>query len=201
MIGPDVAVTDGRLLRGVRTRAAIVEALLDLLNDGVASPTAAQIATRAGVSVRSVFQHFEDLEALYADLALEQSRRVAPLLESLERTGSLADRIDALVRQRSRLYRTIRPVRHAIGTRAQASPALQRRLEELSAQLRTQVETQFADELAVDASAAALLDSIDALCSFETWDRMVGFQAMHHDEVDAALRVALGRLLDVSASR
>ena len=72
------AVTDGRVLRGARTRSGIVQALLDLLNDGVLAPTAAQIADRAGVSVRSVFQHFADMEALYGDLAAEQRERSAP---------------------------------------------------------------------------------------------------------------------------
>ena len=36
-------------------------ALLDLLEAGEMRPTAAQIAQRAGVSLRSVFQHFESL--------------------------------------------------------------------------------------------------------------------------------------------
>ena len=40
-------VTDGRVLRGARTRESIVQALLDLLNDGVLTPTAAQIADHA----------------------------------------------------------------------------------------------------------------------------------------------------------
>lgn len=110
-----VETTDGRVLRGERTRRRLVESLLDLINDGVRAPTASQIAQRAGVSVRSVFQHFSDLEALYEDLAGEQRERVAPLLASLQRPQHLSDRIDALVAHRSELFETIAPVRHAIG--------------------------------------------------------------------------------------
>ena len=85
--------TDGRVRRGERTRTAIVDALLALLHQGVLTPTAAQIAEGAGVSVRSVFQHFEDLDALHLELAAEQARRVQPLLDPPDATGSLDERI------------------------------------------------------------------------------------------------------------
>ena len=58
---------DGRRARGIRTRDAIVSALIDLIAGGDIAPTAQRIADRAGVSVRSVYQHFTDVEGLYAD--------------------------------------------------------------------------------------------------------------------------------------
>lgn len=190
-------VTDGRVLRGARTRSRIVQALLDLLNDGVLAPTAAQIADRAEVSVRSVFQHFTDMEALYADLAAEQRERIAPLLASLERPDALGDRIDALVAQRSELFETIAPVRHAIGTRAFESGALRNRLEELSASLREQVVQQFDDELRpLDARRRArVLDAADLLCSFEAWDRLRVFQRLSRADAAHTVREGLTALL------
>jgi AcrR family transcriptional regulator len=188
---------DGRVLRGARTKGRIVQALLDLLTDGEVNPTAAAIAERAGVSVRSVFQHFDDLEALYADLAAEQRARVAPLLESLERPATLDARIDALVAQRRELFETITPVRHAIRGRAAESPALQHRLEEISSVLRHQVERQFDTELASagTAEAAALAEVIDSVSSFETWDRFRTTQGLSPSTAADALGLALRRLL------
>ena len=55
---------DGRTVRAERTRQALVDALLSLLDEGQLQPTAERIAVRAGVSERSVFQHFPDREAL-----------------------------------------------------------------------------------------------------------------------------------------
>jgi AcrR family transcriptional regulator len=190
-------VTDGRVLRGARTRSRIVQALLDLLNDGEMTPTAAQIADRAEVSVRSVFQHFTDMEALYADLAAMQAERVAPLLAGLERPEALDARIAALVAQRSELFETIAPVRHAIGTRAFESTALRGRLEELSASLRTQVQDQFDAELSglAPADRATLLDTIDLLCSFEAWDRLREFQGLDRRGAERTLRTSLHALL------
>jgi TetR/AcrR family transcriptional regulator, regulator of autoinduction and epiphytic fitness len=190
-------VTDGRVLRGARTRSGIVQALLDLLNDGVLTPTAAQIADRAGVSVRSVFQHFADMEALYGDLAAEQRERIAPLLAGLERPELLADRIAALVTQRSELFETIAPVRHAIGTRAFESAALQERLTELAASLREQVESQFAPEVQAQPPRRRrpMVDTLDLLTSFEAWDRLRVVQRLDRRQTEQTLADVLAAVL------
>ena len=65
--------TDGRVLRGAKTRTAIVEALFELFKQGIYAPTTKQIAEQAQTSVRSIFQHFEDMETLYADLVAVQT--------------------------------------------------------------------------------------------------------------------------------
>ena len=55
---------DGRRLRSERTRQTIIEAYLALLRENPQVPTAAQIAERAGYSVRSIFERFPDLLSL-----------------------------------------------------------------------------------------------------------------------------------------
>ena len=49
---------DGRIVRGLRTRQALIQATLDLIQAGDVEPTSAAIATIAGVSSRALFQHF-----------------------------------------------------------------------------------------------------------------------------------------------
>ena len=71
--------TDGRVQRGERNRAAIVDALLSLLEDGVLRPSARQVAERAGVSLRAVFQHFDDMESLYAEWVRRQWHLAGPI--------------------------------------------------------------------------------------------------------------------------
>ncbi len=190
-------VTDGRVLRGERTRGRIAASLLGLLDDGVLAPTAAQIAERAGVSVRSVFQHFSDMEALYEELAAAQRDRIAPLVESVQRPESLDGRIDALVAGRSALFETIAPVRHAVAGRAAGSPALQQRLVELASVLRTQVAQQFDPELGTMPARrrAEVLALADLLCSFESWDRLRVVQGLECRAAERSLRTALLALL------
>ena len=68
--------SDGRLRRSARTRKALIEAYLDLLRENQQPPIAAEIAKRAGVSTRSVFERFTDILTLSfaaADYAFEQT--------------------------------------------------------------------------------------------------------------------------------
>ena len=55
---------DGRRLRSGRSRQLIIESMLQLIKDGNLAPTAKQVANHAKVGIRSVFRHFEDMEAL-----------------------------------------------------------------------------------------------------------------------------------------
>src|SRR5262249_27903768 len=101
--------TDGRVLRAERTRRSVVEALPDLVSGGGPLPTARQVSDRSGVSMRSIFRLFEDVEALHAEGVAVQMARVAPLFAAPDASGPLASRITALVTQRSRLYDTVSP--------------------------------------------------------------------------------------------
>ena len=189
--------TDGRVRRGERTRSAIVDALLALLHQGVLSPTAAQIAQGAGVSVRSVFQHFDDLDALHLELAAEQARRVQPLLDPPDATGSLEARIADLVERRAELFEFITPVRHAIGTRAHTSTVLRSRIDELSSDLREQLTACFAAELSsrTPRDRRRTLDALDVIAGFETWDQLRTFRSLPRAEAVATVVVMLERTL------
>ena len=52
---------DGRRLRSERTKQSIMDAYIELLRQKPEIPTAAQIAARAGISTRSIFERFADL--------------------------------------------------------------------------------------------------------------------------------------------
>ena len=57
--------TDGRLRRSAATRERIVSAMADLIREGVVAPTTDLIASRAGVSSRSLFFRFRDTPELF----------------------------------------------------------------------------------------------------------------------------------------
>ena len=61
-----MTIVDGRTQRGERNREAIVEALVECYGDGLLQPSVDEVAARAGVSARSVHNHFVDVEALRA---------------------------------------------------------------------------------------------------------------------------------------
>jgi AcrR family transcriptional regulator len=82
MTGPIKDQIDGRRRRSARTRKALIEAYLDLLREYQQPPTAPEIAERAGVSTRSVFERFSDILTLSlaaADYAFEQATAQAAM--------------------------------------------------------------------------------------------------------------------------
>jgi AcrR family transcriptional regulator len=165
---------DGRTARALRTRRAIVDATIALVEEGDVRPTAPRVADRAGVSVRSVFQHFDDLETLYAAVADRLLDRVAGLIVDIEATGPLAPRIERFVAQRARLLEAITPIRRAAHVHAPASKEITERIRGGHRYLRFEIERAFAD--VIDRrdgdDRVELVDALDAAMSWGAWDTL-----------------------------
>lgn len=170
--GGDLVETDGRRARAERNRDAVVEAILDLLREGDREPTAEAIAARSGVSVRSVFRHFDDIESLYAAAVDRHSERIAPLFEPPAAEGPLHVRVATLVARRSRLYEEMTPVRRAGERLRDTSPVIAKQLGFARRVLRRQLEVLFAPELEALAPGfrREVLDAIEVASSWRTWD-------------------------------
>jgi AcrR family transcriptional regulator len=159
-------------MRSERSRAAVVEALLDLLEEGDLRPTAARVAERAGVSLRTVFLHFRDLEALFAAAADRQLARLAHLAPRLQSTGPLTARLARFVKQRAELLETIAPVRRASLLMEPFSREIAARLAGARRLARAQVEQAFAPELALLAARERreVGVALAASTSFSSWE-------------------------------
>src|SRR3546814_20284962 len=99
----------------MRTREAIVDATISLIDEGDLRPTAPRVAERAGVSVRSVFQHFDDLESLHPAVAERLVERVAVLVVPIDPAGPLDDRLTHSLHQRVLLLVAGAPTRRDAG--------------------------------------------------------------------------------------
>jgi TetR/AcrR family transcriptional regulator, regulator of autoinduction and epiphytic fitness len=193
----DVLPIDGRAARSARTRAAIVEALIALLDAGSVQPTVEEIALRAGVAPRTVFQHYADREALFAAVSEYQVRRVAPLLERLPDEGSLEERLDALVAQRARVYEAIASVRRAALLMEPFSEHTSTMLAGTREAKRRDVERVFAAEIAArpPADRPLLCAALGAMSSWSSWDALRRQQGLDVEQAAAALRHGLRALL------
>jgi len=181
------APVDGRAARAAKTRNAIADALLDLLAEGRMRPTAKEIAERAGVSVRSVYVHFDDLEDLHCVSATRFLRRVAPMLEPVAVVGSVEDRAYALVRQRGRLYAESGAIGRATRLHAESSRTLERILRDGRNRSRAELERVFALELAPmpEPDRNRVVALLDALCGPETWETV---HVRHGLDVESSTR-------------
>ena len=143
------ASVDGRVARSERTREAIAEALMALLNEGIQRPRAQEIAKRADVAVRTVFQHFDDMEGLYEEILRRQAERIAPYLAPIDPHRSTADKVRALVEMRDNLYAIAAPLRRGMlqVEAANKSATFERALEELRRAMTQQIQQGFVKEL------------------------------------------------------
>src|SRR4029078_5721205 len=95
VIGANAIKVDGRTLRSERTHKRIIDAVIQLVEDGHPHLRTPEIAERAEVSVRSIFQHFPDLESLYLSVADAQLRAILADLQPVQTDGSLEERVAA----------------------------------------------------------------------------------------------------------
>ena len=149
---------DGRQTRTLRSRRAICDACLDLVQEGVLQPSADQIAERAGVSRRSVFNHWTDLAALYDDVVAVGMERCAPLREPIRRELPLGARVAKLAAVSARFFEATTPFRRSMAASALVGPVqgeAQRVGRALLQQQRDEIAAIFAGEL-VEALAVAL---------------------------------------------
>lgn len=176
-------------MRARRTRLAIVDATLALVDEGDLEPTAPRVAARAGVSVRSVFQHFDDLQGLFAAVGDRVLDKLRFLALDVDPRLPLGERIPLVVDQRTVMLEAITPIRRAALINAWRSPEVTDRIARGRELLRAEVAVAFGPELA--AADPGLLDVLDAVLSWGMWDQLRGTNAL---DVDAAKAVLL-RLL------
>lgn len=180
-------------MRAERTRQALVDALLALLDEGEMRPTAERIAARAGVSERSLFQHFPDREQLFEAVARQQYERVVPTLRPVDASMPLSDRLDAFVEQRARLYELIKGVRRAALLLEHESTAVAGWLTTARRAKAAEVERVFRRELqgAGEEQRAAVV----AAAAWTAWESYRLHQGLGPQRARAAMRAALAALL------
>lgn len=192
---------DGRTARAQRTRDAIVEACVTLVQAGDIRPTAPRIAEAAGVSVRSVFQHFDDLETLFTLVAKRSVSGLDDLVPRIDPHLAFDDRVERFVRQRAQLLEAVTPLRRAAAVHAPFSPAISASVSDGHRFLRAQLSEVFAEELgALPASEVdQTLDMLDVATTWSTWELLRTLEQRRVSEavavVVALVRAALGARL------
>jgi TetR/AcrR family transcriptional regulator, regulator of autoinduction and epiphytic fitness len=188
---------DGRTVRAERTRRRLVEALLGLLDEGHLRPTAAEIAERAGVSERSLFQHFPDREGLLEAVARQQYDRVMPTLRPIDASLPLGERIEQFTRQRARLYELIGGVRRAALLIEHDSPAVAGWLTSARRAKAAEVERVFRRELEAipPDEREPLRAALVTVCAWPAWESWRTHQRLGVARARTAMGAAIEALL------
>lgn len=187
----------GRSPRSQRTRDAVIDGLHGLIYDGNPSPSARQIAARAGISMRSIYVHFPSLDDLYCAAAERTLAMMAALVAPIDPDAGFDGRVEEICLQRSRINEEVGPLRRAARLQEPFSPALTRVLDNARRASRVELDRVFAAELdPLDRrSRRRRLAALDAALSGAAWDVLRRANGLSADEARIALQESVGRLL------
>ncbi len=193
------APMDGRVKRRVLTRKRIIDGLRALVAEGNPRPTADQIAKRAEVSLRSIYQHFSDLDDLFAELAKQS---LSPSGDS-ERvvTGSLTQRIEQVVEQRDRYYDEIQDSAQLALRLEASSDEVARAVRAVRRELRQQVSVAFEAELCAfpESEREDRLEACIVALSFSTYELLRTHHGLSRGRYRKVTKRSLELLLAPSA--
>ena len=193
---PEAPRIDGRRRRSQRTRLAIIEAYLELLRQNPRMPTAVQLATQAGCSVRSIFERFPDLDALRlatADYAIAQGQA-----EAVPRNvdGDRPTRIQSHVATRAQACEKWLPLWRIIASPEQVDELKTRvvlarlgNIERMKLMYRRELSSL------PEPKREQLLIALGLLISFESWDQMRHCYRLSMEAAQAVWRSAIDRML------
>lgn len=194
---------DGRTARSQRTLRIISDAHIGLINDGELKPSAKQIAARAEVSVRALWDHFKDMEGLMANTAARQLSEQDEAFEPVPVGLPLAERIAAYSRQRAVILEAIAPLARAADVQRPFSAALQQNLQENLKRIRADVERLFEAELGdLDPSQRTrIILAVSTASDWANWKLLRDYLGQPPEQARAVLEEALFGLLSCPSAR
>ena len=163
------STSDGRRRRSERSQVAIVEATLALINEGKQVPTAQQVADRAGVSIRSFFRHFADMDALFLSADEMLGASYEALFAVSDRSGALPERISRAVEQYGSAFEQLSGLILCTQALAWRFPVLQERYAYHQKRLRDELELWLPE---VATALMSRREAVHAVTSVEMWHRL-----------------------------
>lgn len=165
---------DGRRERRERNREAVIEAVLEIIAGGDLEPTVAAVAERAGVSPRSIFRYFDDIDDMCRAGLARLRTRIDPIIThelDVSPGDPAATRVAAVVGQRIELFETMGRVGEFARQRAPYQPIIAEQLTFVRALLRDRLARACEPELAhlPPGERDAIVAAADVMCSFEAY--------------------------------
>jgi AcrR family transcriptional regulator len=193
--------TDGRRARRERNVALAVQTARTMFTEENLVPTIEQVAKRSGLSLRSMYRYFADIDELLRaaiDQAMSEGRELARIDGLAE--GPFAARVESFVSSRVRLYEILGSNYRATVHHASHLPPLRDALEQTRSDFRRQLEAQFEPELRrLDEPHRFLTTAAcDAMCQFDSIDLLRRSRRLTVAETKTTLALALTSMLAVS---
>ncbi len=186
--------TDGRKLRTNDSRKKIVDAFLSLINEGNVSPSAEQVATTAGVGLRTVFRRFNEMELLHRELVTEVQARFLPQFLIPFKSTDWRGQLDESLARRAEIFELLMPYRIAAKVHKHNSDFIKTNMERWNTTQEKVIENLMPFSAKDEPVKMA---AVKASMSFENWIQMRTFQKLPPKQAKAVMiymtQAALGQ--------
>lgn len=183
---------DGRRQRSERSRAQIVEAMFALIQEGDMSPSAASVAERAGVGLRTVFRHFEDMDSLYGEMSEIITAEIMPKAKAPFTAPDWRGNLSVLISRRAEIYEQIFSMRVSANLRRFQSPFLMEKYYSTLEMERATLQVMLPEPIVAD---KILFAAVEAAVAFQTWRRLRQDQKLDAPDAEKVVRRTTDALL------
>lgn len=184
--------SDGRVRRGAANRERIVNSFYALVKEGCLLPTAEQVARRAAVGERTIFRHFEDMEALYSEVGVRLKRRYHPRLRQPLPDGPLEFRVRAIVDIRTNVFEHILPYLRCAFQLLSRSEFLRCEYSRSLVELRQALVHQLAPEVSANDER---IEALEVVLSPDVYDRLRMVQNLSQERATRVVTQAAVKLI------
>ncbi|MEL6727204.1 MAG: TetR/AcrR family transcriptional regulator [Pseudomonadota bacterium] len=183
---------DGRRKRSGRSRRQIIEAMFELLREDDMTPTALAVAERAGVGLRTVFRHFEDMESIFEEMTEELKAVTMPKVIAPFETTDWRDQLMELVDRNAELWEEVFPMQVALVVRRFQSDFLQKQYQSEVQLLRSALKSFLPKDIIEN---RALFSAIEVNFTFATWRRLREDQGLSVGAAKETLKLIMRALI------
>ncbi len=165
--------------------------MLALVRDGAIAPGAEQVAARAEVGLRTVFRHFEDMDALYREMAQAMEAEIRPFIVMPFASTDSRERILEVIDRRVRVFEKVMRFKNAADVHRHRSAFLKKNYQRLRDLQRSALRNALPQQISAD---PIRFEALDLLLSLDTWQRLRCEQKLSVARARATLEFAAGAL-------
>lgn len=189
--------TDGRRERTEVTRQRILDTTRDLILEGDVEPTAKAIASRVGMTTRTLFRHFPDMESLHREIIRVTQAHVQAVLDEefpsdTDSRESWQARMHIIVERRARTYEYLLPLQISSLLQRYRSSATDQEMKKGIARRRRRLKEVLPNELATD---LLFYEALDGILSIEYWISLRRDQRLSVARATDVLHHAVSRMI------
>ena len=184
---------DGRRERSRSSHKRIVKAMMELIAGGDLMPSAARVADEAGIGIRTVFRHFDDMDSLYREISEMMMAELMPIAAAPLPYGDWQLRMTEMVERRARVFEKMMPFKVAADVHRHRSAYLRDEQVQLTTMQRQSLRHALPPDLR---KSGPVFESLDLLFSFDSWRRLRQEQGLSVAQAKKVVLFAVAALVE-----